>query len=63
MNQKHLMPAARCIDTRQLVKKQDLSGRRYSVRERETVWLLSQALAEEMTARTRQQWTAEPIEY
>jgi hypothetical protein len=63
MKDKHLMPAARCQDTRQLVKQQDLTGRRYSVLERETVLKLSQALAESMSARTRQTWYAEPIEY
>jgi hypothetical protein len=60
---KHLMPAARNSVTRDLVKKQDLSGRRYSVLERELVLKISQLLAEDLSLRTRQEWLAEPFEY
>jgi len=59
----YLMPAARCLDTRQLVKKQDLSGRRYLNSDHQEVWALSHVLADELTARTRQTWLAEPITY
>jgi len=57
------MPAARNSVTRDLVKKQDLSGRRYSVLERELVLKISQLLAEDLSLRTRQEWLAEPFEY
>jgi hypothetical protein len=57
------MPAARNSVTRDLVKKQDLSGRRYSVLERELVLKISQILAEDLSLRTRQEWLAEPFEY
>ena len=59
----YIMPAARNNKTRQLVKKQDLSGRRYTPAESEEVWKLSHGLAEDLTARTRQDWHAEPITY
>ena len=62
MNQ-YLMPAARNINTRELVKQQDLAGRRFSLVERGQAQLWADRLAEDMTARTRQDWRAELIEY
>lgn len=59
----YLMPAARNTKTRQLVKRQELSSRRYLVQDSEEVWALSQALAEDLSARSRQSWVAEPITY
>jgi hypothetical protein len=62
MNQ-YLMPAARNINTRELVKQQDLAGRRFSLVDRVEAQKWSERLAEDMTARTRQDWRAELIEY
>jgi hypothetical protein len=62
MNQ-YLMPAARNINTRELVKQQDLTGRRFALVDRVEAQLWSERLAEDMTARTRQDWRAELIEY
>ncbi len=58
-----LMPAARCLDTRQRIKSQALDGRRYTQSQSTEVWLISQSLADDLTARTRQQWQADPITY
>jgi hypothetical protein len=62
MNQ-FLMPAARNAITREVVKKQDLSGRRFTTRDQQEAQLWADRLAEDMTARTRQDWHAELIEY
>ena len=62
MNQ-YLMPAARNINTREVVKQQDLAGRRFSLVERGQAQLWAERLAEDMSARTRQDWQAELIEY
>ena len=62
MNQ-YLMPAARNINTRELVKQQHLTGRRFALVDRVEAQLWSERLAEDMTARTRQDWRAELIEY
>ncbi len=62
MNQ-YLMPAARNINTREVVKKQDLAGRRFSLLDRREAQLWADRLAEDMSARTRQDWRAELIEY
>lgn len=58
-----LMPAARNINTRELVKKQDLAGRRFTSRDHTEAWAWATTLAEDMSARTRQDWRAELIEY
>jgi hypothetical protein len=62
MNQ-YLMPAARNSNTRELVKQQDLAGRRFSLVDRVEAQKWSERLAEDMSARTRQDWRAELIEY
>lgn len=59
----YLMPAARNIGSGQLVKKQDLSGRRYSQKNRQEAWTVSEILAEQLTARTRETWVPELITY
>jgi DNA topoisomerase IB len=59
----YFMPAARNTKTRQLLKQQDLKGHRYTKDDSSEVWLLSQALAEDLTARTREPWAAEPFTY
>lgn len=60
---KYFMPAARCQETRELVKKQDLSGRRLTRSQRQEAWRLAEALAQDMSQRLRQTWTPELIEY
>ena len=59
----YLMPAARCEETGQLVKKQDLSGARYTRFRRDQAWSMAQVLAEDMSQRHRQTWVPELIEY
>lgn len=59
----YLMPAARNIQSGQLLKKQDLSGRRYSLKNRQEAWTVSEILAEDLTARTRETWVPELITY
>jgi hypothetical protein len=59
----YLMPAARNINTRELVKQQHLAGRRFSLVDRVEAQKWSERLAEDMTAPTRQDWRAELIEY
>ncbi len=59
----YLMPAARCLTSNQLVKKQDLSGRRYTLKNRQEAWTVSEILAEDLTARTRETWIPELITY
>ena len=62
MNQ-YLMPAARNANTREVVKQQDLAGRRFSLMDRREAQLWAERLAEDMSARTRQDWRSELIEY
>ena len=57
------MPAARNQQTRQLVKKQPLDGQRFTLSQSSEVWAISTSLADDLTARTRQSWSAEPITY
>lgn len=59
----YLMPAARNVDSGQTIKRQDLSGQRYTPSDRQTVDTLSQLLAEDLSRRTRQTWAAAPITY
>lgn len=63
MPTRYLMPAARNTKTDQLIKRQDLSGHRYTDSDSATVWNLSQILAEDLSRRTRETWVAEPITY
>jgi hypothetical protein len=59
----YLMPAARSQSTGQLIKSQDLRGRRYTELDRDQAQRLAQRLAESLTARTRHSWSAELITY
>lgn len=59
----YFMPAARCQDTGQLLQRQDLRGRRYTRRDQAAAFSQAQQLAESLSARTRQTWTAELITY
>jgi len=60
---KYLMPAARNTTTGQVIKRQDLSGRRYFTNQRTEVVTLSEILAEDLSGRSGQSWVASPIEY
>ena len=59
----YFMPAARNDRTGQRIKSQDLSGRRFSQLERAAAWLHAERLAAAQTARDRQTWIPELIEY
>jgi hypothetical protein len=62
MSNTFLMPAARCLNTGQLIKSQQLS-KRFTASDRREVDQLSQILAEDLSRRTRETWSAEPITY
>jgi hypothetical protein len=59
----YFMPAARCQETGQRIKNQDLTGRRFSQFERQQAWLHAERLAASQSARDQQTWTPELIEY
>jgi hypothetical protein len=63
MKNRYLMPAARNLSTRQLVKSVDLSGGRYSQNNKNQAWLSAQTLAEKMSRQSRDSWIPELIEY
>lgn len=60
---KYLMPQARNTVTGQTIKRQDLAGHRYPQSQRLEVQELAEALARDLTARTRLTWLAEVREY
>jgi hypothetical protein len=53
----YLLPKARCSQTGETVKEQDLSGARFTLQQRSLCELQAQRLADRMTARTGRQWT------
>jgi len=59
----YYMPAARNTTTGQRIKSQDLSGQRFSRFEQAEAWLHAERLAGLQTARDRETWVAELIEY
>jgi hypothetical protein len=59
----YYMPAARNTVTGQRIKSQDLSGQRFSRFERDQAWLHAERLAGLQTARDRETWVPELIEY
>ena len=63
MPTEYLMPAAHCPSTGDRVKRQDLSGRRFTRSNQTEAWLTAQVLAEDLTARTRETWIPELITY
>jgi hypothetical protein len=63
MSKNFLMPAARNTATGQLIKSQQLSGRKFTESDMEEVNLLSESLAKGLALRLRQPWTAAPITY
>ena len=63
MSKNFLMPAARNTATGQLIKSQQLSGKKFTESDMETVNLLSENLAKDLALRLQQPWTASPITY
>jgi hypothetical protein len=63
MSKNFLMPAARNTATGQLIKSQQLSGKKFTENDMETVNLLSENLAKDLAFRLQQPWTASPITY
>lgn len=59
----YLLPKAYCIETRQSVKIQDLTGARYTLGQRDWAMQKATELAESMTARTRKAWSPYVVEY
>jgi hypothetical protein len=56
--QQYIMPMARNLRTGETVKSQDLSGIRYIPSQRRECQLLAQRLADQMTLRGQDTWTA-----
>lgn len=63
MSNTYLMPAARNLNTGQVIKQQDLAGVRYTQADAGTVNELSQLLAASLGRRRRETWVAAPISY
>lgn len=63
MTQTYLLATARCEDTGQTVKQQDLTGARYRTNQRDFALQAAERLAENMTARTGSYWAPRVIEY
>jgi len=53
---RYLLPMARCIETGETVKTQDLTGTRFTERQRVLAEDMAQQLAAKMTQRTRRTW-------
>ena len=56
MEQRYLIAKARCTETGQTVKAQDLTGARFTLQQRSLAEDSARQLAERMSARTRQHW-------
>ncbi len=56
MNQQYLLPMARNMITGQTVKNQDLTGDRFTQRQRVLAEDMATQLAQRMTARTGETW-------
>ena len=56
MNQQFLLPMARNMITGQTVKTQDLTGARFTQRQRGLAEEMSRQLADKMSARTGDKW-------
>lgn len=59
----YLLPKAVCSRTGQSVKQQDLTGARFTLAQRSLCMEQAEKLAFQMTAKTREPWTAQVIEY
>ena len=56
MSMQYLLPKARSLVTGQTVKEQDLTGGRFTARQRAMAEIYANQLAEKMTARTGDSW-------
>ena len=63
MNQTYLLPKALNTATGQTVKTQDLTGARFTTRQRALAQDVADRLAENLSARTRQTWVGFLEEY
>lgn len=63
MPEKYLLPTARCQETGEVIKQQDLAGGRYKLNERNFAQQAADRLASNLTARTRRDWKARVVEY
>lgn len=61
--QQFLMPAAQNVKTGQIIKRTDLSGRRYQESERQQAQWIADDLAQDLTRRLRETWVGQVIEY
>jgi hypothetical protein len=52
----YIIPIARCLETGQTVKVQDLSGRRLQMHEKLECQRMADRLAEQLTVKTRKSW-------
>lgn len=59
----YLLPKAINLRTQQTVKQQDLTGNRFTMSQRSLCEEQAQLLAAQMTARTRETWEAQVVEY
>lgn len=63
MTTTYLLATARCEETGQTVKQQDLTGARYNTNQRSFAEQAADRLAENMTARTGTYWAPRVIRY
>lgn len=52
----YIIAKARCLETGQTVKSQDLSGRRFQLHEQQECQLVADRLADQMSYRTGNTW-------
>ena len=63
MEQTYLLPKARCPETGESVKSQDLTGARFTVQQRSMAEEVADQIAAKMTARTGRLWEGTVVEY
>jgi hypothetical protein len=61
--QRYLLPHARSTVTGQTVKTQDLTGARFTLKQRNMALEVAQQVADKMTSRTGDLWTPFVVEY
>lgn len=59
----YLLPMAKCTETGETVKTQDLSGNRFTLRQRALAQEVADQIAEKMNQRTNKNWTGFVKEY
>ena len=63
MSQTYLLPKARCVETGQTIKQQDLTGGRFTHAQRSFAQDAATRLAAQLSARTKQTWVGIVEEY